>query len=53
MSLAVGPHQACPVNPQHHIGRTLVTCGAEDSRVCAVTAAMADGTGLSGFAKEP
>ncbi|MCI8479756.1 MAG: 1-deoxy-D-xylulose-5-phosphate synthase [Oscillibacter sp.] len=33
-------------------GRTLVTCGAEDSRVCAVTAAMADGTGLSGFAKE-
>ena len=33
-------------------GRTLVTCGAEDSRVCAVTAAMADGTGLSGFARE-
>ena len=33
-------------------GRTLVTCGAEDSRVCALTAAMADGTGLSGFAKE-
>lgn len=33
-------------------GRTLVTCGAEDRRICAVTAAMADGTGLAGFAKE-
>lgn len=33
-------------------GRTLSDCAARDSRVCAVTAAMADGTGLSGFAKE-
>ena len=33
-------------------GRALSDCAARDSRVCAVTAAMADGTGLSGFAKE-
>ena len=33
-------------------GRALADCAARDSRVCAVTAAMADGTGLSGFAKE-
>jgi len=31
-------------------GKVLEECAAEDSRVCAVTAAMADGTGLSGFA---
>ena len=33
-------------------GKTLADCAAEDRRVCAITAAMADGTGLSGFAKE-
>ena len=33
-------------------GKALCTCAAEDARVCAITAAMADGTGLSGFAKE-
>ena len=33
-------------------GKALCTCAAEDSRVCAVTAAMADGTGLTPFAKE-
>ncbi len=33
-------------------GRTLATCAAEDSRVCAITAAMADGTGLAPFQKE-
>lgn len=33
-------------------GNTLSACAAEDRRVCAVTAAMADGTGLSGFAEE-
>ena len=33
-------------------GKALADCAARDSRVCAVTAAMADGTGLSGFAKE-
>lgn len=32
-------------------GETLCDCGAEDPRVCAITAAMADGTGLTGFAK--
>lgn len=32
-------------------GRTLVSCGAEDERICAITAAMADGTGLTPFAK--
>ncbi len=33
-------------------GKTLSACAAEDGRVCAITAAMADGTGLTGFAKE-
>ena len=33
-------------------GKTLTDCAAEDARVCAVTAAMADGTGLNGFEKE-
>ena len=32
-------------------GRTLAACAAEDGRVCAITAAMADGTGLTPFAK--
>ncbi len=33
-------------------GKALADCAARDSRVCAVTAAMADGTGLSSFAKK-
>ena len=33
-------------------GETLRDCAREDGRVCAITAAMADGTGLSPFAKE-
>ena len=33
-------------------GKALADCAARDNRVCAVTAAMADGTGLSGFARE-
>lgn len=32
-------------------GEALTACAAEDPRVCAITAAMADGTGLTGFAK--
>ena len=32
-------------------GETLTECASEDQRVCAITAAMADGTGLSTFAK--
>ena len=32
-------------------GRTLAACAAEDGRVCAITAAMADGTGLSPLPK--
>ena len=32
-------------------GQTLVRCAADDERICAVTAAMKDGTGLSGFAQ--
>lgn len=32
-------------------GKTLAACAAEDGRVCAITAAMADGTGPDGFAK--
>lgn len=33
-------------------GKTLTDCAAQDARVCAITAAMADGTGLAPFAKE-
>ena len=33
-------------------GRALCGCAAEDDRVCAITAAMADGTGLTPFARE-
>lgn len=33
-------------------GKALVECAAEDPRVCAITAAMADGTGLTEFAKK-
>ena len=33
-------------------GKALTDCAALDERVCAVTAAMADGTGLTGFSKE-
>lgn len=32
-------------------GAALLECAGEDERVCAITAAMADGTGLSPFAK--
>jgi len=32
-------------------GDVLTECAAEDPRVCAITAAMAEGTGLGGFAK--
>lgn len=33
-------------------GKTLVSCAAQDKRVCAITAAMADGTGLDLFQRE-
>lgn len=33
-------------------GKALISCAAEDERVCAITAAMAEGTGLTGFARE-
>ena len=33
-------------------GKALTDCAARDPRVCAITAAMTDGTGLSGFARE-
>ena len=33
-------------------GKTLSDAAVQDSRVCAITAAMADGTGLTSFAKE-
>jgi len=32
-------------------GKTLIDCAAADERVCAITAAMEDGTGLTDFAK--
>ena len=35
----------------HVFGEALVEYAAENPRVCAVTAAMSDGTGLSGFAR--
>jgi 1-deoxy-D-xylulose-5-phosphate synthase len=33
-------------------GREICALAGEDKRVCAITAAMADGTGLTGFARE-
>ena len=36
----------------HVFGETLQQLAREDRRVCAITAAMADGTGLTGFARE-
>ena len=33
-------------------GKAMISCAAQDERVCAITAAMAEGTGLSEFAKE-
>ncbi|MCI2056677.1 MAG: 1-deoxy-D-xylulose-5-phosphate synthase [Oscillibacter sp.] len=33
-------------------GKTLTDCAAQDERICAVTAAMEDGTGLTAFAKK-
>ena len=33
-------------------GKTLAECAAQDQRVCAITAAMESGTGLTPFAKE-
>lgn len=33
------------------IGKTLVSCAAQDPRVCAITAAMSDGTGLTEFSR--
>ena len=58
-------HGVAPFDPQTGIlkkpggesfssvfGKTLSACAAEDGRVCAITAAMADGTGLAGFARE-
>lgn len=36
----------------HVFGETLCQLARQDDRVCAITAAMADGTGLTNFAKE-
>ena len=33
-------------------GKALISCAAEDDRVCAITAAMAEGTGLTAFSRE-
>ena len=33
-------------------GKAMISCATQDERVCAITAAMAEGTGLSEFAKE-
>jgi 1-deoxy-D-xylulose-5-phosphate synthase len=58
-------HGVAPFDPQTGIlkkpggesfssvfGNALAACAAKDGRVCAITAAMADGTGLAGFARE-
>ena len=34
------------------LGKVLISCAAEDSRVCAITAAMTEGTGLTEFSRE-
>ena len=34
------------------MGKVLVSCAAEDPRVCAITAAMTDGTGLTEFSRQ-
>ncbi len=35
-----------------HFGEVLLAAAREDKRICAITAAMCDGTGLRGFAEE-
>ncbi len=45
------PLKAGGADFSHVFGETLTRCAAENPRVCAVTAAMSDGTGLSEFAK--
>ena len=34
------------------MGKALISCAAEDGRVCAITAAMTEGTGLTEFARQ-
>ena len=34
------------------LGKVLISCAAEDQRVCAITAAMTEGTGLTEFSRE-
>lgn len=36
----------------HHLGQKLTEMAEEDKSICAITAAMADGTGLTGFAQK-
>ena len=38
-------------NFSHHLGQTLIAEAAGNSRICAITAAMSDGTGLECFRK--
>lgn len=45
------PKKASGPNFSSVFGDTLTECAGKDNRVCAITAAMADGTGLSTFAK--
>lgn len=46
------PLKACGENFSSVFGQTLCDLAEEDSRVCAITAAMQDGTGLSEFAEK-
>lgn len=52
MDLNTGECKPSAGSFSHVFGETLCQLAREDSRICAITAAMCDGTGLSTFAKE-
>ncbi len=52
MDLNTGECKPATSSFSHVFGETLCHLAREDSRICAITAAMCDGTGLSNFAKE-
>lgn len=52
MDLNTGECKPATSSFSHVFGETLCNLAREDSRICAITAAMCDGTGLSEFSKE-
>ncbi len=52
MDLNTGECKPATSSFSHVFGETLCKLARKDSRICAITAAMCDGTGLSNFAKE-